>query len=296
MTTGIPWHRCAALLSLAVAAADVVLLATGVLSVRAALLLLLAVELPLWVVTVGLGVRVHREARAAGADPRSALGAVLGPTTLRLAAGELRGLRALWLVARRRTDVPIGSVALPYGRGVLGTAVAFLVVTAAETFVLHVLLPAGWLRTVLTAVTAYTCVAVLGLVAARSAYPHHVTAGVLHLRCGVQDVLAVPVRDIAGVRRRRRWDAVGLWPSVEGTTLRLPSLDGTVVTLDLDRAQPWPRSPRRGPGAVDRVELHVDDPAAAIAVLAASRDAGPVRQPTRKSPRPSTVTTSPRRS
>ena len=171
---------------------------------------------------------------------------------MRLAAGELRSLRALVLVARRRTE-PATGVLLPYGRGLLGPVVAFLLATAAETVVLHVLLPAGWPRDLLTVLSCYALVAVLGLVLSRTAYPHSVSAGRLQLRSGVRDVVTVDLSDIAQVVVRRRIDTVGLWPTVADGTLHLPSLDGTALDLELARPLTVPGlGCRAAPTAVHR--------------------------------------------
>lgn len=270
-----PWHRVAVAVSLTVLLVDAVLLATGVLSVRTAVHLVLAVELPLAAVAGWAGARVFRDLRRGGVSTRDAVGAVLGQRVVRLATAEGRALRALWLVGRRRTDLPAGATALPYGRGVAAPALAFLGVTVVETAVVHVLLPAGWVRAVLTVVTVYACVAVLGLVAARVAYPHHVTAGVLHLRNGVQDVLDVPLHQVAGLRPRRDIRRVGLWPAVEGDTLVLPSLDGTSLTIELSTPAVSRAAGRRTSVPVTRIELAVDDPGSAVARVQEAGAASP---------------------
>ncbi|KQS73701.1 hypothetical protein ASG41_03645 [Modestobacter sp. Leaf380] len=251
--------------SVAVLLVDAALLGAGVLSIRTAGQLALAVEFPLAAVGGWAGTRAYRALRRGGSSAREAVEAVLGQTAVRVATAEWRALRALWLVARRRTDLPAGATALPYGRGVTVPALAFLGVTVVETAVVHVLLPAGWVRVVLTAVTVYACVAVVGLVAARVAYPHHVTDGVLRLRNGVQDVLDVPLRHLAAVRPRRDIRRVGLLPAVEDGTLYLPSLDGTSLTIELTTPVATRVTRRRPPVPVTRIELSVDDPRSALA-------------------------------
>ncbi len=265
-------HRAALAVTVPVVLLDVVLYATGVLSGRQVLLLTLCVEVPCsGAVAVATAVAVRRS-RAEGLGRRAAWERLVGTTPVRLAAGEARTLRALWLTARRRTDPP-GGVLLTYGRGLAGTVVAFVVVTAVETVVLHLLVPVDWLRDLLLVLSLYGLVAVLGLVLSRTAYPHHVARGRLHLRCGVQEVVALDLRDVAQVVVRRRIGVVGLWPSVADGALHLPSLDGT--TLDLELARPVTAPGLRGRAretAVRRISLYLDDADGAAALLRAVRD------------------------
>jgi len=267
-------HRAALAVTVAVLLVDLVLLATGVLSTRQAVLLTLCVELPCSVAVAVASALAFRRLRAGGASRRAALEHLVGTTPVRLAAGELRALRALALTARRRTEPPDG-MRLPYGRGLAGPVTAFLLATGVETVVLHLLLPAGWLRDGLTVLSGYALVAVLGLVLARTAYPHVVSAGRLHLRSGVTDVVAVDLADIAQVVVRRRIDTVGLWPTIADGTLHLPSLDGTALDLELTRPLTVPALGRRSrPAPVRRISLHVDDPGAAAALLGVACSAG----------------------
>jgi len=266
-------HRTALAATVAVLVVDTVLLATGVLSAGQALRLTLCVELPCSAVVTGATALGYRRLRAGGLGRRAAVERLLGTTPVRLAAGELRSLRALWLVARRRTDPPAG-VRLPYGRGLLGPVVAFLLLTVAETVVLHVLLPAGVGRDLLTVLSCYALLAVLGLVLSRTAYPHWVSAGRLQLRSGVRDVVAVDLTDVTQVVVRHRIGTVGLWPAVADGTLHLPSLDGTALDLELSRPLTVPGLGRRSaPTTVRRISLHVDDPGAAAELLQAARAA-----------------------
>ena len=265
-------HRAALAVTVAVVLLDVVLYATGVLSGRQVLLLTLCVEVPCSVaVAVATAVAVRRS-RAEGLGRRAAWERLFGTTPVRLATGEARTLRALWLTARRRTDPPTG-VLLTYGRGLAGTVAAFVVVTAVETVVLHLLVPVDWLRDLLLLLSVYGLVAVLGLVLSRSAYPHHVAGGRLHLRCGVQEVLALDLRDVTQVVVRRRIGVVGLWPSVADGALHLPSLDGTSLDLELSRPVTAPGLRGRARAtAVRRISLYLDDPDGAAALLRAARD------------------------
>jgi hypothetical protein len=267
-------HRAALGLTVAVLLVDLVLYATGVLSGRQAVLLTLCLEVPC-AAAVGVATAIaFRRLRAEGLGRRAAWERLLGTTPVRLATAEARSLRALWLTARRRTDPPTG-IRLPYGRGLAGTVTAFVLVTAVETVALHLLVPIGWLRDLLAVLSGYALLAVLGLVLSRTAYPHHVSDGRLHLRSGVREVATIDLRDVAQVVVRHRIGVVGLSPSVADGTLHLPSLDGTALDLELSR--PGTVSGLRGGrrvATVQRISLHVDDPVGAAALLRAAQGPG----------------------
>jgi len=179
---------------------------------------------------------------------------------------QLRVLRAIGLFLGRRTDPSEGGL-IGYGRGLTGTAIAFVVVTLVETVVLHLLVPVAWLRTALVVLGVVSLVAVLGLVLARMVYPHSVADGRLQLRNGARDVVALDLADVDRAVVRRRIGVVGIAPTVVDGALCLPSQDGT--NLDLELARPVVVPDRKGTATVRRVSLHVDDPAAACALLSA---------------------------
>ncbi len=177
---------------------------------------------------------------------------------------QLRALRAIGLFLLRRTDPTDGEL-IGYGRGLTGTAIAFVVVTLVETVVLHLLVPVAWLRTALVVLGVVSLVAVLGLVLARTVYPHVVAGGRLQLRSGARDVVSLDLADVGRVVVRRRIGVVGIAPTVVDGALCLPSQDGT--NLDLELVRPVVVPDRKGHASVQRVSLHVDDPAAACALL-----------------------------
>lgn len=256
---------------------DGVLLLTGVLAPRQALVLFLAVELPLGTISALLAGREFRALRRTGHDYRTAWAGAVGSWVVDGVEREAGAFRAIALVALGRRS-PAGMPHLPYGKGLAGTAAAFAAVTVIETVVLHLLVPVAWVRALLLVVSVYAFVVVLGLVLARIAFPHHIDGDHLQLRQGVQRVVRIPLADISAVAARRRIDVVGLFPSVRDDRLRLPSQDGTCLDLDLHREVQvrtgLPRRLRRQhPNGVPvrSVSLHVDDPAAAAATLAAEQ-------------------------
>ena len=256
---------------------DLVLLAAGRIDRSQAVVLLVCVELPLTVLAVGATWRCVARARRRGAGVRTALAEVVGPTPLAVAETELQSLRAVALIVRGRRS-PAGHPCIPYGRGLLGTVVAFCCVAAVEVAVLHLLIPVPWVRTALTVLGLYAFVVVLGLVLSRVVYPHYVEHGRLHLRQGSRRVLTVDLGSVTEVATRRRIDVVGLYPGVRDSRLCLPSQDGTNLDLVLAdevrvEAGVRRRDRRRAGGAVRvrHVSLHVDDPEAARALVLAER-------------------------
>ena len=266
-------HRCSVVATVLTVVVDLVLLATGRIDRGQAAVLFLSVELPLTVLALGLTWRHVVRARRRGADVRTALAEVVGSAPLEAAETELQSLRAVVLFVLGRRS-PAGHRSIPYGKGLLGTVLAFFVVTVVEMAVLHLLIPVEWIRTALTVLGLYASVVVMGLVLSRVVYPHHVDRGRLHLRQGSKRVLTVELAAIEGTSPRRRIDVVGLYPSLRDGRLYLPSQDGTNLDLTLSDEVPVQAGLRRrdrrqaaGGVRVRHVSLHVDDPAAARAVI-----------------------------
>ncbi|MBM6403554.1 hypothetical protein JQN72_04760 [Phycicoccus sp. CSK15P-2] len=205
--------------------------------------------------------------------------AAVGSVVLELLAGEVRLLRAVWLVARRRVHVRSGDdVPLPYARGGAVLALVLAGVSLVELVAVHLLVPwerfgslAG-VRWVVLGVSAYTLLWVLGWWAALHAYPHLAGADSLVLRQGPWTVLEVPWAHLAGAERVQR-----LTPPEDRHTIGLPGQG-----LDLDLALDPSARPRRavtgreGP-PVDAVSLAVDDPRHALEVIRSRGPARPVR-------------------
>lgn len=267
-------HRAALLATAAVLVVDTALYLTGAVTARQALLLFLLVELPCTAVSLVATWSLLRRLRRAGCSRRQAVEEVFGAGPVRGAEAEYLALRAVVLFLLRRRE-PAGGVHIGYGKGLLGTVVAFLVLAAVETLVLHVLIPVRWVETALAVLSGYTAVLVLGLAVSRIVYPHHLADGRLHLRQGARTIARLDVRDVAAVQLRRRVTVVGLYPKVDGDRLHLPSQDGTNLDLALARPVVVPVGPtwrrRDEPTEVRHVSLHVDDPAAAVRLLTAAR-------------------------
>ena len=119
---------------------------------------------------------------------------------------------------------------ITYGKGLLGTVVAFFVITVIETAVLHLLIPVAWIRTALTVLGVYAFVVIMGLVLSRVVHPHYVESGRLQLRQGSRRVLSLELCTIEAAAARRRINVVGLYPSLQEGRLYLSPRTGPIST------------------------------------------------------------------
>jgi hypothetical protein len=256
---------------------DLSLLAAGVIDGFQALVLFLSVELPLTALAVGMTWRYVAEERRKGRSARTALEDIFGSAPLEAAESEIQSLRAVALFIFGRRS-PSQHRHIAYGKGLLGTAVAFFVVTLIELAVLHLLIPVEWMRTALMVLGVYAFVVIMGLVLSRVVYPHYFVSGRLQLRQGSKRVLSLELSNIEAVTAKRRTNVVGLYPSLQEGRLYLPSQDGTNLDLTLAeevrvKAGLRRRARRQAPDGVTirHLSLHVDDPRAALALLLEER-------------------------
>jgi len=266
-------HRWLIVVTVLTVLIDLLLLAAGLIDGFQALVLFLSVELPLTALALAMTWRYVAEERRRGRSVRTALEAIFGAAPLAAAESEIRSLLAVVLFVLGRRS-PSQHRHIPYGKGLLGTAVAFVVITVIEIAVLHLLIPVEWIRTALSVVGVYAFVVIMGLVLSRVVYPHYLESGRLQLRQGSKRVLGVELSNIEGAAARRRTNVVGLYSSVQEGRLYLPSQDGT--NLDLTLAEEVRvktglrrRARKQAPDGVPvrHLSLHVDDPKAALALL-----------------------------
>lgn len=257
-------------LTVIVIVVDIALVATGVITPRTAVMLWLAVEIPLLVVTVALFVvRVRMLARDRDLTTRSALVAAVSESPLyRFAEAEIRAYRSLWMLVRGKKDCP-GDVAFTSSSGALTIPAAFAVATAIEIAVLHLLIPWPWLSVTLAILSIWGLAFVFGFVATDLVHPHYLTGSTLILRQSGRIVAEVPIDEHLTVTARRSPSPTA--PSVDGSRLHLPNQDGTNVELVL--AEPvaaeiasmilaW-----RHAGEVDAVDVYVDEPEELVAAV-----------------------------
>lgn len=158
--------RSALVLTLATAATMTTLGAVGVVPPSTAVLLFVAVEVPLALVAAALNIWRYRTLRHAGHGRVAALEELAGATATRMFRAEVTTYRSLWLWSRHRTDGQgPGVQAVGHAHGSLGVPLAFGVLTVVEAIAIHLLIPWAWLRTVILVASIYSLILVLGVVA-----------------------------------------------------------------------------------------------------------------------------------
>ncbi|HJE90348.1 MAG TPA: hypothetical protein K8V11_05010 [Dietzia timorensis] len=264
--------------TLAVVAVDAPLLAAGAISWPLALALIVAIEVPLTVLSVARYVRLFRSARAEGSV--SAFREVVdGDPLLRVAAAEMRIFASLGRWILRMPDVPGGTVAVGYARGALGVPAAFAVAAVVETVVVHILVPSPTVRIALALLSLYGLLFLLGWMGSQVVRPHLIYSDRLVVRSGNHVVAEIPRASIARLNRARDPRTPRDYINVEDdrtVTLTLAGPDGTNVRLDFAApaavrmpSLPWAR---REAQVVGRIRLSVDDPSAMVAQLSATAD------------------------
>jgi len=228
---------------------------------------LVAIDLIVLLAVIALGTRLlGRERRDVLLD------LLIHPVARRVIGGEWRLLgvypRAL---LRRLRPTRTGAVQLAYHRSssALAIAIAMLPPMAAETAVIHLLLPADWLipRLVLLVLSAYGAIVLVGLAIGERVHPHELTADSLELRCGTLYRASIPLRCIASVTRRRERPGGHSGLSVDGEGARLTIGGRTDLELTLREPVEIER-PIGEPVAVTRIAFAADDPGDVEAALA----------------------------
>ncbi len=188
--------------------------------------------------------------------------------------------RALYRWLRRRPDVRPGAESFPYAGAVTPVLWVFIVVSAIEVVVVHVVVPWETVRLVLDVAGVYGVLWMLGMLASLRTAPHTVDDGGLRVRHGASVDVVVPWADIAAVRVRRR--------SVEGSrTVHLHTdgrrravsvAVGASTQLDVELRTPRVLPLRRaGDEPVEEIRIAADDPAALARRLRAGIGAAPAR-------------------
>ena len=180
---------------------------------------------------------------------------------------------ARW-VARRPAGAGPGVQTFGYARSVTPLFWVFIVVSAIEVPVAHVLLPWHWAQVASLALGVWGLFWMLGLLAAQHVHPHLVDGRGLRVRSGGHVDVDLPWSVVRSVTRHRRdlpsSRTVQLGtasPSGAGAVLSLPSSSETRVDVRL--AGPTEVRLPKGPVVVTEVRLHVDDPAAFVAAVRA---------------------------
>ncbi|WP_282691967.1 hypothetical protein [Streptomyces sp. CC208A] len=208
----------------------------------------------LLVVEGGVWLRLRRR----GFTRREALAELVPERVLRLVSHELRLMAALGRWAARRPHGTAGAEGVfPHAREQAALMYGFAFVCLVETVGMSWLL-AGWpvVHAVVLVLDVYTVLFVLGLHAASVTRPHVLAGGRLRVRQAAHVDVAVPLDQIAAVRREN----VFTHEKRDGE-LNLAVGSRTSVTLELSEPVDVVRL-LGGVRAVSVIRLHADDPTA----------------------------------
>lgn len=257
-------HRAHAGATVAIVVTLLALNLSGILSVRLALTLFLAIEVPLVLAFAVMTMMRFKDARrinrAQGVPFLDAVEAE--EPLLRPAIAELRTFWFLGLAIVGRRRIPPGARAFGYTKGSMTLPLVLVGVSLVEMVIVHILVPWMWLRILLLVLTAWGILYILGFFAARVIHPHYVAEGAVHLRWGSRRVLSAPVAGILSIAQHR--NHAHTQPALDGDRLILTHLQGTNVLIRV--AEPVPAAPpiakKHVPAGsrVSEVELYVDEP------------------------------------
>lgn len=193
----------------------------------------------------------------------------------RLLATEAAGYRSIARWVRRRPDVPAGAEAVGYSQISAPMIWLFIVGSAVEVVVVHVLLHRWpWVQWPVLVLGVWGLVFMVGLLAGVRTHPHLLTAEELRVRSGPVLDLPVPYDAIASVSTAERSlessaRIVGTGAPTEvptdggsGTWLAVAVSGGTNVQVRLARPLTVPHPGLRGTGDLEVVEvgLWADEP------------------------------------
>ena len=257
-------------LAVLVPLAEIVLVVSGFLDVRTALLVGVGLEVLLAVVVVGevaVFRRAYRRARADGQGRATAAGAGVRaawpPAVVALAEAEIGIWRSLWWAVRRRRDVGPGDVALRYSDRFGVMAWGFCCLGALEVGIVHVL-TARWpvLRWTLFVIGVYALVWFVAFACSLRQRPHLLRESELVLRFGHFRSTVVPLAGLTGVRSAvvagHRRTVV-----LDGDRLAVSVMGDTNVELQFDPGTVVEGQDR----AVSRLLFYADEPRKVVALL-----------------------------
>ena len=194
----------------------------------------------------------------------------------------VRALRyelAMWQSLYRwvfRRPGPAGE-RFPYAAVVTPVITAFIVVSAIELPIAHLLVPWPVVRQVLLVVGIYGLLWMIGMLASYRVNPHSVDDDGLHIRTGGTVHVLVPWDAIGSVRMRRRSyeGSRSIRLLTDGAERTLAFVMGSQTTLDVVLSRPLPLLAFRGdPDPVGEVRLHADDERSLAARVRAGLEAG----------------------
>jgi hypothetical protein len=177
---------------------------------------------------------------------------------------ELSLYRSLFRWVTRRPDVPAGAAAFAYFGAVAVVVWAFIIVSAVETVVFHVILPWEVVRLVVDIVSIWGLLWMFGYAASLNVYPHLVGDTGVRVRNSTGTDFTVPWDAIASVsvreRSRDRSKAVQVdhdQTGDKGDTVHVVMSSRTNVELRLRRPLVVPL--HKGDETVTEVRFFADD-------------------------------------
>lgn len=250
-------------LSVLVVLTLLVLRVTGVISTGTAVLLFLAVELPLLLVFFVLTVMRFRQRDPVNAGELGFLEHLESEEPLlRPFVSEMRTFGSLFLLIRGKRLAPSDSTTFGYNKGAMTLPLILVALSVGELAVVHVIVPWTWLRITLLVLTVWGMLFIGGFFAHRVVYPHFIAGDTLHLRWGRQTVLITDVSNIASATLQVNY--AHTQPHAEGTRLILTQLQSTNVLIrfaePVAAAAPVSKKTLPADFHATEVELYLDDP------------------------------------
>jgi hypothetical protein len=191
---------------------------------------------------------------------------------LRLAVKVIRyelGLwRSLYRWILRRPPAGANAAAFGYASAVTPIYLAFIVVSAIEVPIVHLLLPWETVRLVADAIGVYGVLWMIGMLASVRVHPHVVGASGLRVRYGISVDVTIPWEAIATIRARNhslpRSRAIQFERTESGLIAHIVLMSQTNVDVVLREPMTLPL-PKGTGEPVRELRLCADDPAALVA-------------------------------
>lgn len=186
-------------------------------------------------------------------------------TVLALAARgarfELALYRSLFRWVTRRPDAPSGTVGFAYIGAVALLLWAFIVGSAIELVVVHVILPWETARLIADILGVWGLAWMLGLMASFTVYPHLVGDSGLRVRHGATTDITIPWDAVAtiGVRERSREKSRALQFDRDAQSTVLNVVIASRTNVDLTLRRPLVVPLRTGEVSVTELRLYADD-------------------------------------
>ncbi|MFD9892022.1 hypothetical protein ACFWY9_21990 [Amycolatopsis sp. NPDC059027] len=122
----------------------------------------------------------------------------------RYLSNERRAFASIWLLLRRRKDVPSDGVALAYSGPRTPMLIVFAAVSFAETGLIWLIDLGLVIDLVLLVLGLYSALFVFGIFAASVTRPHVVSPREVWIRAGVFYDVRVPLTDVLSLRRHKQ--------------------------------------------------------------------------------------------